>query len=285
MPHFFKLLLFFIFTILTGCAGIQSGKNELRVGLMEHKNGNLTGAFSVLSSLASSESITNSDSKDFARNYLLANPEIGLAGLDSLNELRLWEMSLSVSDVTARQIMLNDLMAFSAVYKDEKYQPLIKEKSEWLRKRYHFMSTEKYSYLTESSRSNFRNQYNLKVVDARKIGKIQGVDVLDNANKGFDKGDELGASLGSIIYLDRQKNFATYSPNSHFASIVTGSLLAASILNKPDEKYRTVKYGIHRLDGEFVYIHVISYSNFSHTAGACIFLENLMLINADACNK
>ena len=63
---------------VAGCVGIQSGKNELRTGMEEHRKGNLIGAFSIFSSLATSDSVTNQDARDFAKRYLLENPEIGI---------------------------------------------------------------------------------------------------------------------------------------------------------------------------------------------------------------
>jgi hypothetical protein len=268
---------------LTGCASIRSGENELRIGISAHKTGDHLGAFSVLSSLATSTAITNDVTKTQARQYLLENQEIGLAGLASLTTEKLWKSSLVVGDTTAREIMINDFNALRTIYKDHALASTIANQQDLIKKPYYFLSKKKFDSLPVDQQKILHDQYLLKVVAAEELGKVEGVDILDINNKKDAHGGAVGAAVASLLYVDSRSIVSTYSPEVHFAAMIIGQVIGTSLLDRPTESYRRIRYGIKLLSGEFKYAEVRSFSSITHTAGACVYMGNMMLINASAC--
>jgi hypothetical protein len=271
------------FALLTGCASIRSGENELRIGIAAHQAGDHLGAFSVLSSLATSTAITNDVTKTQARRYLLENKEIGLAGLASLTTEKLWKSSLVVGDSTAREILINDLNTLKTIYKDDALALTIENQQDLIKRPYYFLSKNKFDSLQPEQQKILNDQYLLKVVATEELGKVEGVDILDINNKKDAHGGAIGAAVASLMYIDSRNNISTYSPEVHFAAMIIGQVIGTSLLDKPTESYRRVRYGIKLLSGEFKYAEVRSFSSITHTAGACVYMGNMMLINASAC--
>ena len=276
-------LIIITFALLAGCASIRSGENELRIGIAAHQAGDHLGAFSVLSSLATSTAITNDVTKIQARQYLLDNKEIGLAGLASLTPEKLWKSSLIVGDTTAREIMLHDLNTLETIYKNDALSPTITNQKDFIKRPYYFLSKKKFDSLSSDQQKDLNDRYLLKVVTAEELGKVEGVDILDINNKRDSHGGAIGAATASLMYIDSRNNINTYSPEVHFAAMIIGQLIGTSLLDKPTESYRRVRYGIKLLSGEFKYAEVRSFSSITHTAGACVYMGNMMLINASAC--
>lgn len=268
---------------LTGCASIRSGENELRIGIEAHRAGDHLGAFSVLSSLATSTAVTNEITKNQARQYLLQHQEIGVTGLASLTPEKLWKSSLVVGDNAAREIIINDLNALESIYENHAFATFIATQRSSIQKPYQFILKTKFEALSSSQQKTLNDNYLLKIVEPDELGKIEGVDTLEINKDSSNRGGAVGSAVASLMYIDSRTTIGSYSPEVHFAAMVIGQVIGTNFLNNPTDSYRHVRYGIKLLSGDFKYAEVRSFSSVTHTTGACVYMGNMMLVNASAC--
>jgi hypothetical protein len=275
--------LIILVAFLTGCASIRSGENELRIGIEAHRSGDHLGAFSVLSSLATSAAVTNDITKNKARQYLLQNQEIGMAGLASLTLEQLWKSSLVVGDSTAREIMMNDLNALESIYKEHELATSIAAQRSLIQKPYHFILKNKLEALSSSQQKILNGNYLLKIVTPKELGKIEGIDTLEISEERNNRSGAASTAIASLMYVDSRPKIGSYSPEVHFAAMVIGQVIGTSFSNNPTDSYRRIKYGIKLMSGEFKYAEVRSFSSVTHATGACVYMGNMMLVNVSAC--
>lgn len=265
-----------------GCASVQSGENELNAGVAAHKKGDLLGAFSVLSSLATSPVIENEIRKGAAKQYLLDNIEIGKAGLDSITAERLWKDSLVVGDTAAREVMVNDLSALEVLYGRSELASGISDKRKLIEKSYYFVEQVNFDRLSEDQKFTLASNYLLNVVAAKELGRIEAVEKLEVVHERGGH-DTMEAVHSSILYMDNRRIMGGYSPEVLFATIILTRLFEISPPGGFVGSYIRTRYGVRLMSGEFKYAEVRSYSKQTHSVGACVYMKNMMLINGDAC--
>jgi hypothetical protein len=128
--------------------------------------------------------------------------------------------------------------------------------------------------LNDDIKINLQSKKIIQLIEANSAGVIIDAQGIDKSDQGSSGGSNLGAAVGSAMYIDKAISGQNYSAKNQLGAILLGGLVG-SMFDKPQIERYHFRYSVRLLNGSIHTQDFITSEAFRKPLGICVRLPDL----------
>ena len=136
--------------------------------------------------------------------------------------------------------------------------------------------------LLPAERESIQKKHIVDLVEHDAFGVIIDNQGVNESTGGTNGGANLGGAVANAAYIDSAIRGGNYSAKNQLAAGILGAILGSTLDRKPNAQYH-YRYAVRLGSGNIRYVDETKSDPFSHPAGICVSVLNIVLIDQQIC--